>query len=485
MLITAARIVAHQPGSAEPVDLRLRDGRVTEVGLLRPDKDEQVVAGQGRWLIPGLWDAHVHFQQWVMTTRRLDLSATRSAAEVLALVGAAPGRRDELLVGFGYRLSQWPDAASREALDAVTGPRPAVLISGDAHNGWLNTAAAGLLGIEPPAGLLREHEWFDQMSRLLKLELAGPGHQTAFDRAVSDALGRGIVGLVDLDFDRCWQTWLPRAAAGAPMPRVRTGVYPDHLQEIIANGWRSGDQLDGLVEMGPLKIISDGALGTLTAHCRVGYLDASGQPAANHGVQSVSAEALTELLDAAREHGLQVAVHAIGDAALDIALEAFEQTGARGSIEHAQLADPAQLSRMARLAVFASVQPAQLPDDAEVMSRVWGDRTANTFPLRKMLDSGVRLRFGSDAPISRLDPWLQLDAAVRRPTGWGADAVTWHREQALTPGQALFASTDGQGPIRVGSRADLVLLDADPHDTPLAEMRCARTIVAGVVVDLA
>lgn len=482
MLVTAARIVDRLPGRPEPVDLRLRDAQVVAIGDLAPEPGEQVVPAEGRWLIPGLWDAHVHFEQWATSRQRLDLGATRSAAEVLAVVAGAQsvGEPTGLLVGFGYRLSYWPDgpdAGTLAALDAVTGSRPTVLISGDAHNGWLNSAAAGLLGIEPPPGPLLEHAWFAQMSRVLELERANPNHARFVDEAIADALGRGIVGLVDLDFNRAWQGWLTRSERGQLLPRIRAGVYPEYLDEVIQRGWRSGQRLAPLVEMGPLKIISDGALGTLTAHCRVGYLGPDGQPGANRGVQSVPPAQLAELLERATRHGLAVAVHAIGDAALEIALDAFEATRAAGSIEHAQLADPKQIARLARLGVAASVQPAHLPDDVAVMGRVWADRTENTFPLRTMLDAGVELRLGSDAPISALDPWLQLDAAVRRPDGW-------HPEQALSRGEALFASTAGQPPVGPGSRADLVLLDADPHHAELAGMRAATTIIDGQLIEV-
>jgi predicted amidohydrolase YtcJ len=143
------------------------------------------------------------------------------------------------------------------------------------------------------------------------------------------------------------------------------------------------------------------------------------------------------------------------------------------------------VTEMARLGVTASVQPAHLLDDRDVTELVWPDRADRCFALRRMVDDGVVLALGSDAPVSPLDPWLAVAAAVHR----SADArPAWHPEQALTPREALVASVDGQGSVHAGARADLVLLDADPLDPAgtaaeqaarLRDMPVAATWVAG------
>jgi hypothetical protein len=174
--------------------------------------------------------------------------------------------------------------------------------------------------------------------------------------------------------------------------------------------------------------------------------------------------------------GLEVATHAIGDAALTAALEAYDATGATGSIEHAQLVQRTDVATLARLGLRASVQPAHLIDDRDLTDLIWADRTGACFALRWMLEAGVPVALGSDAPVAPLDPWLAIDAAVRRT---GDDRPPWHPEQALTRREALAASTDGQPMVRPGSRGDLVLLDSDPlasTDPPVA-----LTTVAGLV----
>jgi predicted amidohydrolase YtcJ len=191
---------------------------------------------------------------------------------------------------------------------------------------------------------------------------------------------------------------------------------------------------------------------------------------------NLSPAELTDLCRRARAGGLEVAVHAIGDAAVGAALDAVERSGARGSLEHVQLVADADLPRFAALGVRASVQPAHLLDDRDVTAAVWPDRQARSFALRSLLDAGADLRLGSDAPVARLDPWLAMAAAVHRS---GDAREAWTPEQALTPAEALAASTDGQRTPAAGAPADLVLLDADPlapAADPAAAAQALRTM---------
>jgi predicted amidohydrolase YtcJ len=233
--------------------------------------------------------------------------------------------------------------------------------------------------------------------------------------------------------------------------------------------------------MGPLKVISDGSLNTRTARCCEPYTG-------TRGTQNYDLEEMTALLARAHAGGLEIALHAIGDEAVDLALQAFAATGAAGAVEHAQLVRLDDLPRMARLGVRASVQPAHLLDDRDTTHRLWADRADRCFALRSMTDAGVELALGSDAPVAPLDPWLAMAAAVHRSAD---DREPWNPAESLTPAQALAASTDGQPTIDVGSRGDVALLNADPlapqrnsRDAArlLRGMPVAATIVAGRVV---
>jgi predicted amidohydrolase YtcJ len=477
-----------------PVDLRVHDGVVVEVaaGLGREPGEEVVEAG-GRWVVPGLWDAHVHLTQWALGLSRLDLSGTGSPEEVTRLVGqhvaAAPGETGAVF-GYGHRSGTWRRWPTVAELDAVSGGRPVVLVSGDGHHGWLSSEALRLLGLPPRQGPLEEDDWFPVYGRLRELPGSVVDDLALHRGAVEDAAARGVVGIVDLEFSQPWAEWPERVAAGVDLVRVRAGVYPDDLEAVLRAGWRTGDPIPGgagLITMGPFKVISDGSLNTRTAYCCEPYVDAVDAPSPR-GRQNHTRADLERLLGRAHRGGLDAAVHAIGDAAVTAALDAFEATGARGSVEHAQLVARADLDRMARLGIRASVQPAHLLDDRDVTALCWPDRMDRCFLLRSMLDAGVELVLGSDAPVSPLDPWLSMAAAVHRSAD---DREPWHPEQSLTQAEALAASVDGQPTVGPGSRADLVLLDRDPlaaqpdsaaAAAALREMFVALTVVAGAVV---
>ena len=488
-LLRRARIVelGGGPGWVGPVDLLVEGGRIRDIDhdLPRPPGIPEVLA-EGRWVIPGLWDHHTHLRMWTATSGRLDMIGTRSADEALSRLrgrlAAAPG---EPVVGYGHRPATWPAQPTVAMLDAVAPDLPVVLVSGDSHHGWFNSRALEQLGVAPVEGVISEAEWFALYPRVA--EIAGDeSSPEAYLRTLRAATALGVVGVVDLEYGERLDAWTSRWADGVDLIRVRRATYPMTLEATIAAGLRTGDPLvegQDLLVMGPLKVISDGSLNTRTAWCEHPYADGSGSGAPNQ-----SPTELRELMSRATEHGLETAIHAIGDAACHDVLAAYEETGARGSMEHAQLMTRADVTSMARLGVRASVQPAHLLDDRDVTELVWPDRADRCFPLRWMVDDRVELALGSDAPVSPLDPWLAISAAVHRSAD---ERPAWHPEQALTPREALAASVDGNGSVHAGTDADLVLLDADPLDESgstaeqaarLRSMPVAATWVAGRLV---
>ncbi|HWD46748.1 MAG TPA: amidohydrolase [Actinomycetota bacterium] len=468
-LIRQARLVpvGSPVPTDEPVDLRIRDGVVREVAArLGATGDEEVVDAGGRWAIPGLWDQHVHMVQWAQTLVRLDLRGTSSPAEVTRIVGdhiaqLPAGRRGSVVSGFGHRSATWSQQPTVAELDAVSGDHPVVLVSGDGHSGWLNSRALALFGVPPRSGPLDENDWFPIFARLGDLPGAEDQTEAGYHRAVQDAAAKGIVGVVDMEFGPGWRDWPERFARGIDQLRTRPATYPDRLDEVLAAGLHSGQELSGgggLLTMGPLKIVSDGSLNTRTAYCHQPYADAESLEFPR-GKQNYRPEELTGLVGRAHAGGLEAAVHAIGDAAVATALDAFQGVGASGSIEHAQLMAPQDITRMGRLGVRASVQPAHLLDDRDVTQQCWPDRADRCFPLRSLLQAGVTLAMGSDAPVAPLDPWLAMAAAVHRSAD---EREPWNPAQALTAAEALAASTDGQETLAASSRGDVVLLDDDP-----------------------
>ncbi|TPV49671.1 amidohydrolase family protein [Pseudarthrobacter phenanthrenivorans] len=467
------------PGKSAPCNVHIRHGRVR--GISAPTESSgnvQVVDADGRFAVPGLWDEHVHMTQWALHANRIDLSGALTAHEAAAVVRCSMAAADPSVttVGVGFRDALWPDQPSLAVLDAATGSQPTVLVSHDLHCVWLNSAAAARYAVQvDSSGLLREEPAFALTRELGRLP------DTLVDRWVGNAAraaaARGVVGVVDFEMTWNRDPWLRRITGGFDALRVEAGVYPADLERAVAQGMRTGQEVDGgngLLRVGPLKVLIDGSLNTRTAFCVDPY------PFGGHGLLTVGFDELAALLGRARDTGFVPAVHAIGDAANRVALDAFESAGVGGRIEHAQFVRREDLARFGSLGVAASVQPVHALDDRDAAETNWPGRTDRAFPLRSLLDAGAELLLGSDAPVAPLEPWAAMAAAVLRARGDGRGP--WHPQEAITREQALIASGRGRSGFRVGDAADLVLLDADPLAVPddvFAAMPVAATLLGG------
>src|ERR1700722_13479928 len=213
---------------ANPQDVLIVDGRVAAIGDLDdlPGERDEVTVG-GRFVLPGLWDHHVHFDQWAQVPARLDLSAPNSATGAVRLVseqlnhrGRDPGTP---LVGYGFRDALWPDLPHRELLDSVAGDVPIVLISADLHSAWLNSAALRRFGEDAhQTGVLREDAAM-RVTGAVAVVADDVGDSWA-DDAARAAAARGVVGIVDME--KAWPlpAWRRRIAAGQRSLRVVSSV---------------------------------------------------------------------------------------------------------------------------------------------------------------------------------------------------------------------------------------------------------------------
>lgn len=476
------------PFADDLVDVHLAEGFIVDVapaGAL--PRRGLVLDGGGAYLIPGLWDHHVHVVQWALAAQRVPLGGATSAVHAAAIMGDAEVLPDGRRVGTGFRDALWPDAPTLSMLDATTGEIPTYLINADVHSVWLNSAALRREGFEPDeAGILREEPAFEISRRLnaVPADVVDP----QVERMARAASARGVVGLVDLDMAWNEEAWARRTATGFDSLRVEFGIYPQHLDRALAEGLQSGDIARGaasdLARVGPLKVITDGSLGTRTAACSHSY---PGDPR-NHGLLTVDAATLVDLMTRATGAGISCAIHAIGDIANTQALDAFAATGAWGTIEHAQLVAHSDIPRFARLGVGASVQPEHAIDDRDMTDSIWADQTAQPYPLRSLAETGANLLFGSDAPVSALEPWAAMASAVFR-TRDGREP--WQPHQGIGAATALAASTHGgsMSPARVepGGRADLALCTVDPlraTERELRGMTVTATVLGGRITHL-
>ena len=455
-------------------------GSITPAGRDRT-RGVEVVDGAGGVALPGFVDSHVHLTQWAAARRRIDVGPASSAADAVALVFPyARTAGDSVVRANGFRDAQWPDEPHKDLLEnALPGVRVA-LTSMDLHTLWLSPALLRDLGIDHPTGVLRDVDGLEAVMALEALE-----DPAELDRAVLDATAalavRGVTGVVDFEFADNRTVWDRRLSAGSPAVRVDTTVWPQWLDEALDRGERTGDvsAVSDMIRRGPLKVMLDGSLNTRTACCHDRYPGVDGDNA--YGLLLETHDGLYELVSRAARGGITSAVHAIGDRANGVALDAFERAGCGGRIEHAQQLVPEDIARFAALGVAASVQPQHAMADRDIAEDLWAGRRSVAYGYGSLHRSGATLLFGSDAPVSPPEPLAGVAAAVFRTDD---DRPPWHAEESVALDAALQAASGGRGALRVGDVADIVVLEEHPvhrsaHD--LADTEVRATICAGLL----
>lgn len=499
----------YSPCTPDATAMLVTDGAVAWVGVDvdAPDAQHRVDL-DGALVTPAFVDAHVHTTHTGFALTQLDLTVARSAAELLAALAGAATRlpAGAVVLGHGWDDSTWddptlPDAA---ALTRAAGGRPVYLTQASMHSalcaGPVLQAAAGTTGYDPSGWLRRDANHAARRAAVAEIGAAqrGEAQRAALRRAA--ALGIAAVhecGVPGLGSEDDFTALLALSGDGAPE------VY-GYWGELGAAA--KAKELGAVGAGGDL--FADGALGARTAHLREPYRDQDG-----HGHGYLSAEQVRDHLLDCHRHGLPGGFHAIGDAALATVLAGFaaaaqrvgvEQVrAARHRIEHVELVDRDMIGALVEYGVVASVQPA--------FDRLWGGehqmyarrlgtrRALASNPLGGMRSVGVALAFGSDSPVTPLDPWgsvraagwhhnpahrVSIRAAFAAHTRGGWRAVGEDQHGVLTPGApATFAvwhtpaGLDGALPL---------LLAADqqargPHDpTPLPV--CRRTVLRGTTI---
>ena len=260
--------------------------------------------------------------------------------------------------------------------------------------------------------------------------------------------------------------------AGELTLRLTTNIDAMEREHAFALGLYSGLG-DSLLQLGHLKIFVDGSLGSQTAW----MLEPFEGTSHNYGVVVTPTEEIQQIVREAQQHGWGISVHAIGDRANREMLDIFEELlGERDArmrlphrMEHVQTIQPDDLPRLAKLGITASVQPIHATDDMIAVERLWGARGVNSYPFRRLLDSGAILAFGSDWPVADVNPFAGIHAAVTRQRRNGSPAGGWYPAERLTVEEAIAAYTIGpaqaigrshiEGRLAPGYFADIIVLD--------------------------
>jgi hypothetical protein len=479
-----------------------------------------------------LTDSHLHFAEMAPGDDRLDLSSTPNLVDALdriaeAHVSLAPGA---WLEGHGWdsdRWGGWPTAAD---LARVAPGRPAAIWAHDHHSLWTSEAGLEAAGIDsatpdPAGGVIRRdstgrptgvlHEAAARLVRSRVPPVTAEDVERAIPRLAGRVLALGIVAVHDpgqlspqSGLGPAYEAYRRLADAGRLAIRVHASIRPEQLDAAIEAGHRSGDPLgnpDSRARVGWLKLFADGTLGSRTAALLEPIEPEPGRPlpaGTERGVFMTEPAALAALAERAAAAGIASQIHAIGDHAVRVALDALEPTVGRVSLlprlEHVQLVHSDDIARFRRAGIAASVQPVHLRSDAAAARRLWGSRAERFgYAWATLARCGALLAFGTDAPIEPIDPWPGLAIAVTRADpSWPAGTAPFGPAEALTLDQALRAATIGpavmaaetdRGRLVPGQRADLAVIPAAALREPvepggaLATARPRLVLVDGAV----
>jgi predicted amidohydrolase YtcJ len=519
--IVLGRVLTLDPTRPQAEAIAIVDGRIAAVGsaaqvLERRDAGTEIVDVGAGLVTPGLVDAHAHLLGLGRGLEEVDLRGARSIDEVVQRVRAAD-RGQAWLLGRGWDQNLWPNGAmpTHHPLSEAFGARPVWLRRVDGHAGWANAAALQAAGIaqglaDPEGGEILRDAAGAPTGVLVDaaMGLVQPPAPTTADlrrqlaAAQAHVLARGLTGVHDMgvgpEVDQLYRESL---AAEDPHERLRLRVmgYADAswLPTLARRGERPGPS-DRYALVG-VKLYADGALGSRGAALLEPYHDRPG----HRGLMQQDAAALRARCEQAVRKGLQLATHAIGDAANRAVLDAYAAVAssqglgdARPRIEHAQLVDLGDIPRFAELGVVASMQPTHATSDMSwVPDRIGPQRLAGAYAWRRFLDAGVPLCFGSDFPVELPDVTHGLHAAITRQDAAGQPPGGWRPEQRLSLVEAIAAFCSGAayacfsegflGRIAPGHQADLTCFRDDLRALPPAQVRgaaVAATLVAGEVL---
>ncbi|WWC59267.1 uncharacterized protein I303_101817 [Kwoniella dejecticola CBS 10117] len=446
------------------------------------------------WLSPSLIDWHVHTKLAALHSNRLNLQDCTSAAQVIDEVKKAlkdpkyDASLERNLVGINMRNSSWPDEKilNLKVLDELSSNRPMLLLYNGYHSMWCNSAALSAAGYDPAqhTGYLEEQEAFDMFPRLTTADDDVVDHWIL--QQAKKAASMGVTEIVDLEMEHNIVQWQRRYAAGNNYLRIHVGMYTEHIQDAIDLGLTSGDDVpntDGLIKVGPYKIVTDGSLGSQTAFCHDAYPGTKD----NFGVYYYQPSTLAQMLEKGLEHNFRFAIHAIGDHANHLTLKTISQASSKlrqgSTIEHAQMLNLEEDLELFRdLGLIASIQPAHLVDDRDLCHKFWPGREHKAYAFKSIVGAGIPIKLGSDAPIAPMNPWEALAVSITR-AGENDESNPFIKDEILDLETAWKASTSNEkSKLEAGDRADLCILPADPlkqNAAGLRGMRVKGTMLGG------
>jgi predicted amidohydrolase YtcJ len=478
----------------------------------------RVVDAGGRLVLPAFHDSHVHPISAGMEARQCDLNEAATRDEVLARVrscaAADPAR--PWIVGGGWALPVFPDAnPSKALLDAIEPSRPVYLTAADGHSAWVNSRALALAGItagtpDPPRGRIERDPVTGEPSGTLResavdlvaqhLPPPGPSdYRDGLEYALKRFAELGIVAVQEADASReMLDAYLAADRERRLTVRVRASQHVDPEKDVeqIAALVTAREQYRGArLDAGTAKFFLDGVIEAKTAALLEPYLGSTGT--GDRGLPNFDQDRLDRLVAGLDRVGFQVHMHAIGDRAIRMGLDAIERAreangprDRRPHLAHIQLFDPADIPRFAQLGAIANFQPLWAYADAyirDLTEPVLGPaRSRWLYPIRSLMASGAVVVAGSDWSVSSPDPLQAIEVAMTRREPGAPAGPAWIPEETVDLPQILAAYTIGgayvsfeerdSGSLEAGKFADFVMLDKDIFELPPNRIHTARVV---------
>lgn len=535
-IYTGVVVDSSSPAGQRAEAMAVRGDRLVAIGaesdvMALKGPHTKIVDLRGRFVMPGLNDAHMHLTEAGRKKLTVDLTGTRSLQEFQNRIREHLKRLapHEWITGSGWDETLWPGGhlPTRSDIDEVTKDHPVFLVRIDGHVAVANTAALKLAHVTPASknpqggeiardaggeanGILRE------TAQSVVASLIPPPtpqkHRAAIEAALQDIARSGVTSAQDFSGDdgessrANFKILEQLEREGKLTVRISEWLPFNESVESLKQMRDSHPQADPMLHTGMLKAFMDGSLGSHTSAMLAPFSD----DPKNSGLPQYEQSKLNEMAKERVEAGFQLGFHAIGDKAVEMALDAFAEAEkaahARGAnaqdgsdnfrlrVEHAQVTNPAQVERFRQLNVIASMQPNHLLTDMHwAMSRLGPQRAEHSYAWAEFENHGVKLAFGTDYPVEPVTPFRGLYAAVTRKSEDGKQE--YFPEQKLTIQQAIAAYTTGsayaefgekeKGILAPGMLADFVMLDRDLTQIPPAKIlgtRVLRTVVGGRTV---
>ncbi len=529
IIVYNAAIATQDPENPFSQAVAIGQGRIMAVGgnddiLHLAGAGTEKIDIDGRLVVPGFIDTHIHFYEWALKRQGVKLDDLTGLDELLTRIRQAAGNRPpgQWIMGQGWNETDWaePRMPTRESLDRAAPGHPVLLWRCDLHLAAANSAALKLAGIDAgtvdppegrierdaagePTGILRE-----LAINLVRQAVAPPDADQiveAFADATSALHRRGITGIHDVrlmadkDGASAFGTFQKLDRNDRLALRSWVTLPGDRLDEIIGLGLRTGFGNNRL-RVGHVKFFSDGGMGARTAWMIDPFLDAG------CGMPLMEMDALAEDIQRADEAGLSVMVHAVGDRAnreLVTIFEALESRRVRTGqsrpviphrIEHVQMIRPEDADRLRSLHLALCVTPANMVLDINLIDSAVGEKGQWTYAFRRLMDTGAPVMFSSDCPVCDPDPLVGIHAAATRQRANGTPENGWHPQNRISVAEAIQAYTATPaavhqaldlGVIAPGKKADLAVLSENMLTSPpsrIPRMKVDMTLFDGSIV---